>query len=151
MRGAGNLLGGEQSGHIEAVGLDLYVKLLEQTVLELKGQAPPQRARASLNLQVDLRLPADYVPETHQRLSLYKRVSQLHSDAEHARLKDEVRDRYGPLPPAVLRLFEWAGLRLRAEVAGLVQVDLTGGAIHLRFAPDAPLPPERIDPDVRGR
>ena len=78
LRGAGNLLGGEQSGHIEAVGFDLYVKLLEQTILELKGQRPArgERPRATLNLQVDLRIPEDYVPEVHQRMSLYKRVSE---------------------------------------------------------------------------
>jgi transcription-repair coupling factor (superfamily II helicase) len=144
LRGAGNLLGGEQSGHIEAVGLDLYVKLLEQTVLELKGEAPAQRPRASLNLQVDLRLPTDYVPETHQRLSLYKRVSQVLSEDECRQLRDEVRDRYGALPEPVERLFEWAGLRLRTEAVGLVQVDLSAGALHLRFAADASLPPERI-------
>ncbi len=144
LRGAGNLLGGEQSGHVEAVGLDLYVKLLEQTVLELRGEAPPERPRAVLNLQVDLRLPPDYVPETHQRLSLYKRVSQVQGEAERRALQDEVRDRYGALPPAVLRLFEWADLRLRAEAVGVAQVDLSGAAVHLRFRPDAPLLPERI-------
>jgi transcription-repair coupling factor (superfamily II helicase) len=144
LRGAGNLLGGEQSGHIEAVGLELYVKLLEQTVLELKGEAPPERPRAALNLQLDLRLPPDYVPETHQRLTLYKRVSQVRNEAERAALRDEVRDRYGPLPGPVEGLFEWAGLRLRAEALGVVQVDLAQAALHVRFAPDAPLPPERI-------
>ena len=77
LRGAGNLLGGEQSGHIQAVGLDLYVKLLEQSILELKGQDAREAPRAVLNLKLDLRLPPDYVPEVHQRLSLYKRVSQV--------------------------------------------------------------------------
>jgi len=144
LRGAGNLLGGEQSGHIEAVGLELYVKLLEQTVLELKGEAVPERPRAALNLQLDLRLPSEYVPETHQRLTLYKRVSQLRSEAERAALRDEVRDRYGALPPAVERLFEWAGLRVRAEALGVVQADLAQGALHVRFATDAPLLPERV-------
>src|SRR5213076_630057 len=75
LRGAGNLLGGEQSGHIQAVGLDLYVKLLEQTILELKGEAPPEQPRATLNLRVDIRIPEQYVPEVHQRMALYKRAS----------------------------------------------------------------------------
>ncbi len=144
LRGAGNLLGGEQSGHIQAVGLDLYIKLLEHTVLELKGEAPPDRPRAALNLRVDLRLPADYVPETHQRLTLYKRVSRLTSAAETEALREEVRDRYGAPPPALERLFEWAFLRLRAEAAGVVQVDLGRGALHLRFAPAAPLSPGAV-------
>ena len=78
LRGAGNLLGGEQSGHIQAVGLDLYVKLLEQTILELHGRAVPRGARAPpCTCASELRIPPDYVPETHQRLSIYKRVSQL--------------------------------------------------------------------------
>ncbi|HET7294178.1 MAG TPA: transcription-repair coupling factor [Vicinamibacteria bacterium] len=144
LRGAGNLLGGEQSGHIQAVGLDLYIKLLEQTVMELKGEAPLERPRAALNLRVDLRLPADYVPETHQRLTLYKRVSQLRSGQEADALREELRDRYGPPPPALERLFQWAALRLRAESLGVVQADLGRGALHLRFAPDAPVPPEAL-------
>jgi transcription-repair coupling factor (superfamily II helicase) len=126
------------------VGLDLYIKLLEQTVLELKGEAPKERARAALNLRVDLRLPADYVPETHQRLTLYKRVSQLTSVSEAEALREELRDRYGAPPPALERLFQWAFLRLRAEALGVVQADLGRGALHLRFAPDAPLPPGSV-------
>src|SRR5439155_25391843 len=71
LRGAGNLLGGEQSGHLEAVGLDLYVKLLEQTILELKGEAPREAPRAVLNLKVDLRIPEDYIPAVHQPTAVY--------------------------------------------------------------------------------
>ncbi|HET7747036.1 MAG TPA: transcription-repair coupling factor, partial [Vicinamibacteria bacterium] len=97
LRGAGNLLGGEQSGHIEAVGLDLYIKLLEQTILELKGQAQAERPRAVLNLRMDLRIPEEYVPEGHQRMGLYKRVSSVRSVAEIEALRAEIRDRYGPL------------------------------------------------------
>ena len=139
LRGAGNLLGGEQSGHIEAVGLDLYVKLLEQAILELKGQGAPERARAAFNLRLDLRIPEGYVPEVHQRMSLYKRISQVRDAAEIAALQDEVRDRYGAVPPAVEGLLHFAALRLRAEALGVQQVDLAAGALHLRFAPDGAL------------
>ena len=123
LRGAGNLLGGEQSGHLEAVGLDLYVKLLEQTILELKGEAPREAPRAMVNLKVDLRIPEDYVPEVHQRMSVYKRASQLRDAAEVERLRREIRDRYGPLPQAVESLLLFAGLRLRLE-AGCAAGDL---------------------------
>jgi transcription-repair coupling factor (superfamily II helicase) len=140
LRGAGNLLGGEQSGHIEAVGIDLYVKLLEQTILELKGEAPPEAVRAGLNLRLDLRIPDDYVPETHQRLSLYKRVSQVQRPEEVESLRLEVRDRYGPLPPEVDRLLSYAALRLRATLLGIQQVDLAGGALHLRPGPHPSVP-----------
>jgi transcription-repair coupling factor (superfamily II helicase) len=139
LRGAGNLLGGEQSGHIEAVGLDLYLKLLEQTILELKGQAPRESPRTVLNLRVDLRIPEDYVPEVHQRMSLYKRVSQVRDGAEVAKLAEELRDRYGPFPPEVEGLLAYAALRLRAEALAVVQVDLGASALHLRLAPETPL------------
>jgi transcription-repair coupling factor (superfamily II helicase) len=139
LRGAGNLLGGEQSGHIEAVGLDLYVKLLEQTILELKGQAPRDSPRTVLNLRVDLRIPEQYVPEVHQRMSLYKRVSQVRDVAEVATLAEELRDRYGPFPPEVEGLLGYAALRMRAEALGVVQVDLGTAALHLRLAPETPL------------
>jgi transcription-repair coupling factor (superfamily II helicase) len=139
LRGAGNLLGGEQSGHIEAVGLDLYVKLLEQTILELKGQAPRESPRTTLNLRVDLRIPEEYVPDVHQRMSLYKRVSQVRDGAEVEGLAAEIRDRYGAFPPEVDALLGYAALRLRAEALAIVQVDLGASALHLRLAPETPL------------
>jgi transcription-repair coupling factor (superfamily II helicase) len=144
LRGAGNLLGGEQSGHIQAVGLDLYVKLLEQSILELKGEDAREAPRAVLNLKLDLRLPPDYVPEVHQRLSLYKRVSQVRDPAEIERLRLEIRDRYGPLPPPVEGLLAYAALRLRAEALGVLQVDLAGAHLHLRLSGEGSLAPERL-------
>ena len=150
LRGAGNLLGGEQSGHIEAVGLDLYVKLLEQTILELKGQAPRDSPRTVLNLRVDLRIPEEYVPEVHQRMSLYKRVSQVRDAGEVAKLAEELRDRYGPFPPEVEGLLHYAALRLRAEALGVVQVDLGASALHLRLAPETPLGGTALPAAVRA-
>ena len=139
LRGAGNLLGGEQSGHIEAVGLDLYVKLLEQTILELKGQEPQERPRATLNLRVDLRIPEGYVPEVHQRMALYKRVSQVRTVAEVDALRAEIRDRYGALPAEVDGLLTFAALRIRSEMLGVQQADLGPSAVHLRLGPGTPL------------
>jgi len=140
LRGAGNLLGGEQSGHIAAVGLDLYVKLLEQTILDLKGEPVRERPRAVLNLRLDLRVPAEYVPDVHQRMSLYKRVSQLQSVEATEALRAEVKDRYGPFPPSVAGLFAYATLRQRAEALGIVQVDATQSALLLRFGPETTVP-----------
>jgi transcription-repair coupling factor (superfamily II helicase) len=150
LRGAGNLLGGEQSGHIEAVGLDLYVKLLEQTILELKGGQAPEEARASLNLRVDLRIPEAYVPEVHQRMSLYKRISQVRRAADLAALAAEVRDRYGPPPPEVDGLMRYASARLRAEALGISQVDRSSGALHVRFWPSAAPAPDLVVRLVRS-
>ena len=130
------------------MGLDLYVKLLEQTILELKGQAPRESPRTVLNLRVDLRIPEEYVPEVHQRMSLYKRVSQVRDAAEVATLAEELRDRYGPFPPEVEGLLGYAALRLRAEALGVIQVDLGAAALHLRLAPETPL--GGADPSRRG-
>jgi transcription-repair coupling factor (superfamily II helicase) len=150
LRGAGNLLGGEQSGHIHAVGLEMYVKLLEQTILELRGQAPAEGPRVQLNLRLDMRLPEDYVPEVHQRLSLYKRISQARSEGEVQALRGEVRDRYGAPPAAVEDLLRWAELRVRAEALGVAQVDLSAGNLSLRFAPEPALDPSAL-PDLLRR
>jgi transcription-repair coupling factor (superfamily II helicase) len=139
LRGAGNLLGGEQSGHIEAVGLDLYIKLLEQTILELKGQAPREAPRTLLNLRLDLRIPEEYVPEVHQRMALYKRISQVRSAEEIEAVATEIRDRYGPPTPEVETLLGYAFLRMRAEALGVLQVDLGAAALHLRLSPEGPL------------
>jgi transcription-repair coupling factor (superfamily II helicase) len=145
LRGAGNLLGGEQSGHIQAVGLDLYVKLLEQTILELKGEAPAEAIRATLNLRTGLRIPAEYVPETHQRMALYKRLSQVRGGEAMAALREEIADRYGPPPREVGDLLEYAALRLRAEALGVQQVDLVGGrGLEVRFGPEPALPPQAL-------
>ena len=152
LRGAGNLLGGQQSGHIQAVGLDLYVKLLEQAILELRGEPPREAPRAALHLGVELRLPPGYVPEAHQRLQVYKRVSQLRSEPELEALRAELRDRYGPPPLEVAGLLRYAELRLRAEALGVAQVDAAGrrarGALRLAHGrePRRARPPRRRAP-----
>jgi transcription-repair coupling factor (superfamily II helicase) len=144
LRGAGNLLGGEQSGHIQAVGLDLYVKLLEQTILELKGEEPRDGPRSALHLRLEMRIPDGYVPEVHQRMSLYKRLSQVRGAREIDALRSEIRDRYGALPREVEGLLGFAALRLRAEALGVAQVDLVARTLHLRLAPETPLRPEAL-------
>jgi transcription-repair coupling factor (superfamily II helicase) len=141
LRGAGNLLGGQQSGHIQAVGFDLYMKLLEQTIQELKGQIPQEGPRVQLNLRVDLRIPEDYVPEVQQRLQLYKRVSRLRDEHEVEELTAEIRDRYGAPPPEVGTLLVFARLRMQAEALGIQQVDRSGSALSLRLTAETALPP----------
>jgi transcription-repair coupling factor (superfamily II helicase) len=150
LRGAGNLLGGEQSGHMEAVGLDLYVKLLEQTVAELKGEESREGPRAVFHLNLPLRLPPEYVPEMHQRIALYKRMSEVRDAGEIARLAEEVRDRYGALPVEVDDLLVFSGLRLRADALGVARVDGAAGALVIRFSRETPLSPGGIVDVVRG-
>ncbi len=141
IRGAGNLLGGEQSGQIEAVGFDMYMKLLEQTIRELKGEDLEDERRAAVNLRLDLRIDETYVPDMNQRLTVYRRLASARDVAEVDRLLDEMRDRYGPPPVSVQHLAVYARIRLMADRLGLESLDREGQVVVLKFRPDA-----RIDP-----
>ncbi len=141
IRGAGNLLGGEQSGHIEAVGFDMYMKLLEQTVKELKGEEIEEQVRANVNLRVDLRIDEDYIPDMNQRLTVYRRMAAVRSDEELERLVNEVRDRYGSPPESVLNLAEYASIRLMADRIGAESVDREGSIVVIKFRPEAKIDP----------
>ncbi|MCM2254324.1 MAG: transcription-repair coupling factor [Vicinamibacteria bacterium] len=151
LRGAGNLLGGAQSGHIEAVGLDLYLKLLDQTILELRGQVAPETLRTALNLGLDLRVPPEYVPDVNQRMAFYKRASQARDLRELDALRAEVRERYGAPPPEADALLRYAGLRARAEALGLRQVDRTAHGLALLFGERPPLPVDDLVALVRAQ
>jgi transcription-repair coupling factor (superfamily II helicase) len=141
IRGAGNLLGGEQSGHIEAVGFDMYMKLLEETIKELKGEEIEDDLRAAVNLRVDLRVDESYIPDVNQRLTVYRRMAAVRSEADLDRHMDEVRDRYGPPPDSVLNLAEYAAIRLMADRLRVESLDRDGHAVVLKFRPDAKLDP----------
>ncbi len=131
IRGAGNLLGDEQHGHMEAIGFDLYCRLLEETVGELKGGG----GVAPLDVKVDLRLsaylPDDYVGDPQQKMDLYRRLARLRKLGGCRRLKDEFKDRYGPLPPAVENLIAIQELKIMAGALGVVEVK--GGRKGLDF------------------
>jgi transcription-repair coupling factor (superfamily II helicase) len=141
IRGAGNLLGGEQSGHIEAVGFDMYMKLLETTIKELKGEEIEEDIHANVNLRVDLRIEDRYIPDMNQRLTVYRRMAGVRNEQELNRLMDEVRDRYGQPPDSVLNLAEYASIRVLANRIGLESVDRDGQFVVLKFRPDARLDP----------
>jgi transcription-repair coupling factor (superfamily II helicase) len=133
IRGAGNLLGGQQSGHIEAVGFEMYMKLLEDTIRELKGEDLEDDVRAVVNLKVDFRLSESYVPDMNQRLTIYRRVAAARSEEEIAGIVDEVRDRYGAPPTALLNLADYARIRVLADQLGLDTLDREGSAVVLKF------------------
>ena len=141
IRGAGNLLGGEQSGHIEAVGFDMYMKLLEQTIKELKGEDIEDEVRANVNLRVDMRIDEGYIPDMNQRLTVYRRFAAVRSDAELDKLMDEVRDRYGNPPASVLNLAEYAAIRVLADALGIESIDREAQIVVLKFRPEAKLDP----------
>ena len=135
IRGAGNLLGGEQSGHIEAIGFEMYLKLLEETIRELKGEELEDDARAALNLKIELRIDEDYIPDMNQRLGVYRRVAAARSQRALDDAMAEVRDRYGPPPASVGYLAEFASIRILADALRVEAVDREGSSIVFRFRP----------------
>ena len=142
LRGAGNLLGGQQSGHIDAIGFDLYTQMLERTVQELRGDEVAEEAGAQLNLGVDTRIPDDYVADMSQRLRTYKRIASARSDEELNRISEEVADRYGRLPMAVENLFCYARVRRESERLGIISIDRVGESLAIKLGEKA-----RVEPD----
>jgi transcription-repair coupling factor (superfamily II helicase) len=138
IRGAGNILGGEQSGHMAAVGFDLYSRLLAEAVEERKAEresrAPVLVApQAVIDLPLEAHLPDDYVPEEAQKLELYRRLSRARTPGDVAAFRQEVIDRFGPMPQPVLRLAEVAELRLAAEAVGIASMSREDGNLVVRF------------------
>lgn len=143
LRGAGNLLGGEQSGHIEAVGFDLYTQMLEQAVREMKGEDEPQ-PQAQLNLGLNIRIPADYIAEENQRLRMYKRIAGVETERQLVDAEAELKDRYGEPPLPVQQLMRYAALRLQAAQAGVTGIERKRDLVSVRFRQDAPVDPARL-------
>jgi transcription-repair coupling factor (superfamily II helicase) len=143
LRGAGNLLGGEQSGHIEAVGFDLYTQMMEQAVREMKGETEPQ-PQAQLNLGLNIRIPAEYVPEENQRLRMYKRIAGIETERQLADVDAELKDRYGEPPVPVRQLLHYAALKLQAVQAGATGIERKRDVVSIRFRPDAPIDAGRL-------
>jgi len=143
LRGAGNLLGGEQSGHIEAVGFDLYTQMLEQAVREMKGEVEAP-AQAQLNLGLNIRIPAEYIPEENQRLRMYKRIAGVETERQLSEVASEVRDRYGDPPAPVQQLLRYATLRLNAVCAGVTNIERKRDLVSIRFRQDAPINPAKL-------
>jgi transcription-repair coupling factor (superfamily II helicase) len=151
IRGAGNLLGGEQSGTIDAVGFEMYMKLLEETIRELKGEDLEDDIRATVNLKVDFRLDETYVPDMNQRLMIYRRIAGARSEDEIGRIVDEVRDRYGPPPTAVLNLADFGRIRVLADGLGVETIDREGSTVAIKFRQKAKVDPMHLISLVQDR
>jgi transcription-repair coupling factor (superfamily II helicase) len=144
LRGAGNLLGGEQHGHIAAVGYETYLKLLDETARELRGEQVLPEVHATLNLGFDIRIPQDYIPEEQQRLRAYKRIADSGVPEKAAALLEELEDRYGPLPDAVRLLASFSRLKTLAESLGVESIDRRGPGVNLKFHPESRVDPEKL-------
>ncbi len=144
LRGAGNLLGGEQSGHIEAVGFELYTQMLDRAVREMKGEAAPEEAETQLNLGLNIRIPAEYIPEENQRLRMYKRVAGVERESQLTDVASELDDRYGPPPQAVKNLLDYASLKLLCMRVGVNAIERRRDAVTLKFRLNAAVDPEQL-------
>ncbi len=144
LRGAGNMLGGEQSGHIEAVGFEMYSGMLEEAVARIKGEATTEHIATQLNLGISLRIDESYIAEENQRLRIYKRIAAAGSEKAVDDVRVELEDRYGEVPESVKHLLEAAALRAECERVGVSQVDRKRDQVHLRFAAQASIDPGRL-------
>jgi transcription-repair coupling factor (superfamily II helicase) len=135
IRGAGNILGHRQHGFMEAVGYEYFMQLLEKAIRELKGEKI-EEVKCEINLKVDFRIPEDYLPQVNLRLNLYKRLSSLENEEEAGRLRQEVIDRFGPLPRGVENLFYYAQIKYYAQKARLKALDRHGNRLLVKFPPE---------------
>jgi transcription-repair coupling factor (superfamily II helicase) len=149
IRGAGEILGEEQSGHIQEIGFGLYMDMLERAVRALKSGRPPDLERpldsgAEINLHIPALLPEDYLPDVHERLILYKRIAGAADEDRLADLREEIIDRFGPLPPAAQNLFRVASLKLKAKPIGIRKIDFGPKGGRLYFHAQPAVDPQRV-------
>ena len=144
LRGAGNMLGGEQSGHIEAIGFELYTQMLDRAVRELKGEMPEEEIATQLNLGLNIRIPAEYIPEENQRLRMYKRVAGVERESQLHDVRAELIDRYGEPPVAVRNLLDYADLKLLAVRVGVNAIERKRDQVSIKFRQTATVDPERL-------
>jgi transcription-repair coupling factor (superfamily II helicase) len=151
LRGAGNMLGRQQHGHIEAVGFDIYTQMLERAVSKLKGEEAAPEMRTTLSLGLDVRIPQDYIPSENLRLRTYKRISSIKTDNEKTDVAKELEDRFGPLPPSVGNLLEYAALKSICERLRISMAERQGNRLAVRFHPETLLDPATLVSVVRSR
>jgi len=151
LRGAGNMLGRQQHGHIEAVGFDIYTQMLERAVSKLKGEEAAPELRTTLSLGLDVRIPQDYIPSENLRLRTYKRISSIKTEDEKADVSKELEDRFGQLPVSVTNLLEYAALKSLCERLRISAVERQGNRLAIRFHPETPLDPATLVSVVRSR
>ena len=144
LRGAGNLLGGEQSGHIEAIGFELYTQMLDRAIREMKGEVGAEEAETQLNLGLNIRIPAEYIPEENQRLRMYKRVAGVETESQLSDVGSELQDRYGEPPQAVRNLLDYASLKLVCMRVGVIAIDRKRDSVMFKFKQNAAVDPEHL-------
>jgi transcription-repair coupling factor (superfamily II helicase) len=143
IRGAGNFLGSQQHGYMEALGFDYYMHLLDQTIRELKGEQQ-EEVKSEINLRVDIRIPEKYLPQINLRLNLYKRISSVDKLQEIEEIKEAIEDRYGNLPASVENLLLYGVVKYLAQKTGIQSIGRVGRKIVIKFIPRSPTDLERL-------
>jgi transcription-repair coupling factor (superfamily II helicase) len=149
LRGAGNLLGREQHGHIVAIGFDLYTQMLERAVAAKKGEGEQPELRATLILGMDIRIPSEYLPSESLRLRTYKRIAETRNEQERETLRRELEDRFGPPPPQIDNLLDYSVLKSLCERLQIASVERRASDVVIKFHPTTPVRPERLVTLVR--
>ncbi len=144
LRGAGNILGGQQSGHLDALGFDLYTKMLERTIADLRGDEISDETSVAINLGIDVSIPKEYIAEASQRLRTYKRISSAESEDALMTIHAEIADRYGRLPASVNDLFEYGRLRKMADEMHIVSIDRSKEGFAIKLSETAKVLPEKL-------
>jgi transcription-repair coupling factor (superfamily II helicase) len=143
-RGAGNLLGRQQSGHIAAVGIDLYTQMMEEAMAELRGEELAAEPDTQINLRASAFIPEHYIQDTSLRLAAYKEISGAGDERELHAIAEDLRDRYGPVPEAATNLLEIMGVKIAARRSRVSRIDGNASAVSITFAEDARIPPDKV-------
>ena len=144
LRGAGNVLGQQQHGHLNAIGIDLYLRMLDEAVHELKGEPTRPEVRTTFNLGINIKIPESYITDERQRLRMYKRISALKTEEMLHDMEAELVDRYGPIPLPVQQLLSYAVVKSRAEELMVQTVERKGAEIRIRFHDQTPVNPQKV-------
>jgi transcription-repair coupling factor (superfamily II helicase) len=135
IRGAGNLLGAKQHGHMEAVGYDLYCKMLNEEIMKLRGEVPEDEEEfdTTIDINIDAYIPPSYVKSEYQKLDLYKRIAEISNDDEHLDMQDELIDRFGEMPKAVTNLLDIAMIKILAHSCYVEEISNKGNVVKFRM------------------
>ncbi len=143
IRGAGNILGPEQHGHMDSVGYDMYCKILSESISSAKGEKPQEENDVSIDIEINAYLPESYIASPNQRIDMYKKIAAIENEDDKFQIEDELIDRYGDIPKAVQNIIEVAALKITAKEVGITEITQHGTSLTLRFA-DGRLTPEII-------
>lgn len=144
IRGAGNILGGEQSGQIAAVGFEMYTKLLEEAVREMKGERIEEEVQTSMNLGVDIYIPHEYIGEENLRMTFYKKIASASTEERLSDIRNEMRDRFGALPANVENLFRFVHVKWFAQQLGVISIVRDGARGIVKLTPQAKVDPNKL-------